>query len=465
MKYARVLLEHCPRDTTQLFVDYYTGHYRQRTGTPEPQQAETSHFGGGAVSAVQNLASYLPYVNTSSIPSSGTASAVNQKAAGIGEAQLAEATAAQPPPEYEVPRPRTAFSSFVDHPDEFIVFLEACLKQGDDHLSENDKTDLYTTLFEMYLEKANAYDEKEGLSVDERGEKEQWEAKAKDLIEGTSKSIPIDTSNVLLLSHLSNFRDGTILVREQQGLRFDIFRSYTSAHDTAGAIKALHKYGPVEPQLYPAALAYFTSSARALDEAGPDELAAVLQKIDDDHLMAPLQVVQLLSTNAVATMGMVKKYLSDTIQRERKEIAYNRRLVDSYRAETLAKRRDMADLKEQPAVFNPKRCSACGGTLDLPAVHFLCKHSFHQRCLNTTTSGGGAGGAGPGGQDGGAAAECPVCAPQNATIRAMRRAQEELSQRHDVFRDALERSQDRFGTIGEFFGRGVMSTGTPSVKD
>ena len=109
-------------------------------------------------------------------------------------------------------------------------------------------------------------------------------------------------------------------MREQQGLRFDIFRSYASAQDTAGAIKALRKYGPVEPQLYPAALAYFTSSPRVLQEAG-DELDAVLRKIDEDNLMAPLQVIQTLSTNDVATMGMVKKYLSDTIERERKEIS------------------------------------------------------------------------------------------------------------------------------------------------
>ena len=134
------------------------------------------------------------------------------------------------------------------------------------------------------------------------------------------QQVPIDASNILLLSHLSDFRDGTILVREQQGLRFDIFRSYTSANDTAGAIKALRKYGPEEPQLYPAALAYFTSSPSILQEAG-DELEAVLKKIDQDGLMAPLQVIQTLSTNAVATMGMVKKYLSDTVERERKEIS------------------------------------------------------------------------------------------------------------------------------------------------
>ena len=114
-----------------------------------------------------------------------------------------------------------------------------------------------------------------------------------------------------------------MLVREKQGLYFDIFRSYTSARDTVGAIKALQKYGAEEPQLYPAALAYFTSSSQALSEAGK-ELEVVLKKIDEDGLMAPLQVIQTLSTNSVATMGMVKKYLGDTIEKERKEIAYVR---------------------------------------------------------------------------------------------------------------------------------------------
>lgn len=130
----------------------------------------------------------------------------------------------------------------------------------------------------------------------------------------------IDTSNMLLLSHLADFEDGTILVKEKQGLRFDIFRSCCSAGDTKGAIRALKKYGLEEPQLYPAALSYFTSSPKVLQEAGNDELEHVLRTIDEQGLMKPLQVVQLLSTNAVATVGMVKRYLAETIERERKEI-------------------------------------------------------------------------------------------------------------------------------------------------
>ena len=251
----------------------------------------------------------------------------------------------------------------------------------------------------------------------------------------------MDASNVLLLSHLSDFRDGTVLVREQQGLRSDIFRSYTSAGDTAGAIKALRKYGPEEPQLYPAALAYFTSSPKVLEEAR-GELDTVLKKIDEDGLMAPLQVIQTLSSNAVATMGMIKKYLSDTIERERKEISNNRRLIESYRSETDAKRREIDELGTKSAVFQTRRCSACGGSLDLPTVHFLCKHSFHQRCLN---------------QVGNEDIECPQCAPTNNNIRAFRKAQEESADRHEMFQDALQRSRDKFGTISEFFGRGVMT--------
>ncbi|KAF2813315.1 vacuolar protein sorting-associated protein 11 [Mytilinidion resinicola] len=433
MKYATVLLEHCPKDATQIFIDYYTGRFRPKKDAIVIQNAPaTQGMGMGLASnAVQNLAALLPlpYMNTNTIGS--PASAGEQKTT-LSQAQIVETNLDEPPPEYKVPKPRTAFSAFVDHSGEFIIFLEACIEA--DELSEDNKSDLYTTLFEMYLHTASSKKD---------DEKELWETKAKKLIEG--KDVPIDTSNVLLLSHLSNYRDGTILVREKQGLRFDIFRSYTSAKDTAGAIKALRKYGPEEPQLYPAALAYFTSSPTILEEAG-DELHAVLQKIDDDGLMAPLQVIQTLSVNGVATMGMVKDYLAATIERERLEIANNRRMITSFRADTDVKRADLATLNTKPVVFQATRCASCARPLSLPTVHFLCKHSFHRSCLNTS-------------EEDEEDVECPLCAPQNATVRAIRKAQVESAERHDLFLDALKRSRDKFGTVSEWFGRGVMGVG------
>ncbi|KAL8780340.1 MAG: hypothetical protein Q9194_000969 [Teloschistes cf. exilis] len=431
MRYGRVLLEHCQDQTTQLFVDYYTGKFHPKKDVPiVPTQAPV----GGAVSAVQNLASFIPLPYRQATPAPSPAIMENQQFT-LSNDEAAATTEAATPIEYTIPKSRTAFSSFVDHPEQFIVFLEACLKEG--NIDQKEQAELHTTLFEIYLD----------IAANKTGRgKSEWEAKAKSLIDG--KGVSMDASNVLLLSHLSNFQDGTVLVREQQGLRFDIFRSYASVGDTASAIKALRRYGPEEPQLYPAALAYFTSSPKVLEEAG-SELDAVLKKIDEDGLMAPLQVIQTLSTNAVATMGMVKKYLSDTIERERKEISNNRRLIESYRTETDAKRKEMDELGAGATTFQTRRCSACGGSLDLPTVHFLCKHSFHQRCLNQVVVGGGD-----------AEVECPKCAPTNNNIRAFRKAQEDSADRHEMFQDALLRSRDKFGTISEFFGRGVMTAPT-----
>jgi hypothetical protein len=433
MKYATVLLRECPKDTTQIFIDYYTGAFRpKKDAIVIPNAPVSSGMGMGisaASNAVQNLAALLPlpYMNVSAVtsPPSG------EQKATMGQAQIIETDVDEPAPEYQIPKPRTAFSAFVDRSQEFIVFLEACIKS--DNLREDDKVDLYTTLFEMYLHTASSKKD---------GERREWENKAKKLVEGND--IPIDTSNVLLLSHLSNFRDGTILVREQQGLHFDIFRSYTATGDTQGAIRALRKYGAEEPALYPAALAYFTSTPEILAEAG-DELNTVLKKIDDDGLMAPLQVIQTLSANGVATMGMIKSYLATTIERERAEIATNRRTIETFRADTETKKIELQNLATKPVVFQATRCKICSAPLELPAVHFLCKHSFHQRCLSTDENVADEN------------VECPICSPQNQTVRAIKRAQVESADKHDMFTEALKRGRDGFNVISDWFGRGVMN--------
>ena len=169
MKYARVLLEHCPDDATQIFIDYYTGSYRPKIDMPIPAPQIPQ---SGAANAVSNLTSFipLPYRQNSMNPSPATAG--NQQLA-LQATEAMEADAVESAPEYDVPKPRTAFSSFVDRPDNFITFLTACLKQ--EYIDKRDQTDLYTTLFEMYLETANT---KKGE------EKELWEAKAKKLIDG-----------------------------------------------------------------------------------------------------------------------------------------------------------------------------------------------------------------------------------------------------------------------------------------
>lgn len=73
------------------------------------------------------------------------------------------------------------------------------------------------------------------------------------------------------------------------------------------------------------------------------------------------------------------------------------------------------------------RCSNCGGTLDLPVVHFLCKHSFHQRCIHETNDD----------------VECPRCYDNNSAVRTVVRSREELADRQEFFREGLNEAKDK----------------------
>lgn len=179
MKYARVLLEHSPQPATKIFIDYYTGRYRPRRKKEEPIKIEKEAHGVGPT--VQNLAALLPlpFINTNK-PGAAKAAAVEPQVATEIEEPLA----------YDVPKPRSAFSSFVDHPEEFIAFLEALIEQ--ENLKEEDKVDLYTTLFEMYLDAAKR--------KKDPTEKQEWEEKAKKLIQG--KEVKLSRLNTYLKATL-----------------------------------------------------------------------------------------------------------------------------------------------------------------------------------------------------------------------------------------------------------------------
>jgi hypothetical protein len=268
--------------------------------------------------------------------------------------------------------------------------------------------------------------------------------------------LPVDTS--LLVSHLASFNEGTRIVRERASLQIDIFRSYTATKNTPAAIQALHEYGPNEPDLYILALAYFCSDPAIIAEAG-DELLAVLKRIEDDKLLTPLQIVQALGGTGVAHLGVVKGFLAETIERERRDIENNRRLIEDFRLETVKKEGEIRGLRGSARVFQVTRCSSCGLPLDLPTVHFMCKHSFHQRYSPCTlfffSFGDGVDDRClPDVDD----PECPQCAKENATIRDLRRQQDEWAERPDLFRAHLRDSDDKFGVVANWFGKGVMNS-------
>ena len=73
----------------------------------------------------------------------------------------------------------------------------------------------------------------------------------------------------------------------------------------------------------------------------------------------------------------------------------------------------------QAKVFSDTTCQVCQQRLDLPAVHFMCGHSFHQGCLVDNDQ------------------DCSVCAANNRKVMERKHALEKSVDSQDKFFAAL----------------------------
>jgi len=135
----------------------------------------------------------------------------------------------------------------------------------------------------------------------------------------------------------------------------------------------------------------------------------------------------------------------------------DKELTKSYRLETATKLKQVEELSDvdHPIVFHVTRCSSCHGQLDLPSLHFMCNHSYHQRyplllawvyvslifyfhrCIAENET------------------ECPSCAREHGVIREIRLNHEKLANQHDVFVSDVQ--DNGFEAVACAFSRGLLN--------
>ncbi|KDR73804.1 hypothetical protein GALMADRAFT_251620 [Galerina marginata CBS 339.88] len=493
-RYGRAMLESLPEETTQLLIDLCT-----TTGPLVPDETAESP---SAVKTAAPAPSYLSYLalNRGSIaatvvssdtatppsPSIKTVRADNASrrdsvhdvsspitpppgtASSIVTRGLPPQPAIPEPPPVKRLSPRIYFPHFVDHMEQFVVFLEtvsirrwnqsvedqkpgsiglfssdvdeAEQREEDDLIDRMDQVAVWNTLLELYLTlPIRGGSGKSGKTFDEKVMRD----KAMRVLR--SSTIPYDSMHALILCSTYGFTDGLVLLWEKMGMYEDVLRFWmdkdkegNTPNASQKVIEHLMYYGKDHPHLYPLVLRFLTSTPELLSRHQQD-LKDILEHIDEEELMPPLGVIQVLSRNGVASVGLVKEWLVKRIKDSRNEIQNDQALTKSYRLETAARLKQVQDLTntEEPRVFHVTRCSTCLGQLDLPSVHFMCNHSYHQRCIAENE------------------AECPACAREHGVIREIRLNNEKLADQHDVFLSEVQ--ENGFEAVASAYGRGVLN--------
>ncbi|TID28649.1 hypothetical protein CANINC_002353 [Pichia inconspicua] len=415
------LLNVLPNEITQLLIDVFTGKY-QLTDVDKENDSE-----------VVSIVSYPLFTSYKQF-----ASFMNRSE----DEQIEEA------PTYQPPRPQIIFSSFFNHNYEFVIFLEACIESYDKFGGNTkDKNDISNTLYELYLT----------LSQEDLENSKDWEKKALTLLRTRQEWTEEDKAVLLLISNTYNFEEGELtikdLTKEQsnslEGYFMDLFRFAIFAGDLERSYEIVLEHGAEEPELYRLALTTYTSKDSYLSELGDEKIHKILELIEKQKSLLPLEVIDCMTSGgANVKLGLVKDYILRSIEKQKKEIENNEKLMVAYEAKLKDLTDQIQDIMKKPKFVDSTKCSVCSKQLEFPIVYFKCGHQMHELCLADHTSILGLA------DDNNSV--CPICASDQDALLMLKKQQDEMATRQDLFKANLKSSTEKFKTTFAFLGRGGL---------
>ncbi|CAI0383530.1 unnamed protein product [Linum tenue] len=359
-----------------------------------------------------------------------------------------------------LPSPVDFLNIFIHHPHSLMDFLE---KYTDKVKDSPAQVEIHNTLLELYLSNdlnfpsmsqatnsvALSLEARSGELTANKRDTSEEKYRTERLQKGlhllksgwpSDLEQPLyDVDLAIILCEMNVFTEGLLYIYEKMKLYKEVIACYMQAHDHEGLISCCKKLGDSgkggDATLWGDLLKYFGE----LGEDCSKEVKEVLTYIERDDILPPIIVIQTLSRNPCLTISVIKDYIARKLEEESKLIEDDRRAIEKYQDDTVAMRKEIQDLRTNARIFQLSKCTACTFTLDLPAVHFMCMHSFHQRCLGDNEK------------------ECPECAPDYRSVLEMKRNLEQNSKDQDRFFQQVKSSKDGFSVIAEYFGKGIIS--------
>jgi len=241
-----------------------------------------------------------------------------------------------------------------------------------------------------------------------------------------------DEAHALVLSKMHDFKEGRLFIYDKQMLYNEIVQFYMDNDDYENVIASCKKYSKNDPNLWIKALSYFSN--KEPDERDfRSEIGEILRNIEDSKLLPPLQVIQLLSKSPNSYLGLIKPYISSYLKSEQTLIDEDNKKIRKSIEETQKYKKEIEKLKSGAILVTNSKCNFCTQQLYIPAVHFLCNHSYHQHCLGENEN------------------ECPECEKENSDFKNRQRSLEENAKKHKEFFRQLEQNVDGFSVVANFF--------------
>jgi len=257
---------------------------------------------------------------------------------------------------------------FVDSQPQLELFLRGILlASGSCPLPHAEAERLFPTLLELMVR----------AHRDERDEDRRQKLHAE--VMRLVRQYPSEEALVstLMTCQTFSFVDGFFYAAEKLG-RFQLLMSWCfERRDAKRLLEVCKRCGSVDQSLWVQALSFLGS-----DEGDhTEEIGEVLRHVEESDLMPLLMVIETLQRSPHTTVGAVRPYLQGQFRRLVESVETSRGRAKQDRQEIARMQQEIGELRTRAQVFQNTRCFQCGLSLEVPAVHFFCGHSYHSYCV------------------------------------------------------------------------------------
>eukprot|EP00049_Salpingoeca_infusionum_P018926 m.359345 g.359345 ORF g.359345 m.359345 type:complete len:979 (+) comp18539_c0_seq1:118-3054(+) len=308
---------------------------------------------------------------------------------------------------------------FVDQPDNLVEFLQYMIEQR-----ESCSMAVYDTLIELYLQQTPLTD----------NDKRMRDARVMAILAMPGK---YNEHQAMIMAQMYDFKPGLLLLYERKHHSPMILLYYIEKKAYTDVIETCKRYE--DKALWAQALEFFAGDA----EGSRLHLADVLTEIRTNNILSPLMVIDVLAKNDTVTLSSVKDYFMQMLGSESTSLSSAEQRIQSETAKTDKLQHDITDLRTKAKLFQDTRCAHCHEPLSLPAVHFLCGHSYHKHHAVARPDSDGE-------------VECMECQGDHAKVAQVIGTQIRGARDHEQFTRQLEDNPNRFGVIAQHFSQNLF---------
>jgi hypothetical protein len=185
------------------------------------------------------------------------------------------------------------------------------------------------------------------------------------------------------------------------------------------------KYGNKHPDLWIKGFVFCSKQSASNVTENDADLLEMLNEISKRKICSDIEIIELLAKCDVR-LGSVRSFLLEKLEKSNEFMTKSEKAIESYEQETIQLEKDIRELQDGSITFQNTKCELCKQNLELPVLHFLCKHSFHVKCLGDMSD------------------ECPTCAPERHLLEDLMNTHISNSSKHELFEEKVRVDCSKF---------------------